>query len=104
MLAVSGSPHVVGFTIDTLNNSEDGQGIVDAWASGESDVCVIFVNHFDKSLTSSIFFALQDIASPHTLALSADGDTVYMAEVAEKSKPFKLHKFKVVNQQSQSAL
>ncbi len=105
MLAVSGSPHVVGFTIDTLNNPEDGHGIIDAWASGEIDVSLGIFREFKKSLAlNPVIFLIKDIASPHSLAISGDGDTVYLAEVAEKSKPFKLHKFEVVKKQSQSAL
>jgi hypothetical protein len=40
---------------------------------------------------------LQDIANPHDLAISPHGDAVYVAEIGDKSKKFKLHKYEVVN-------
>lgn len=64
MLAVSGSPHVVGFTIDTLNNPEDGQAIVDAWVSGEADVSGCWVDHFDHGLTDLVFFLCRTLPLP----------------------------------------
>jgi DNA-binding beta-propeller fold protein YncE len=42
-------------------------------------------------------FSLQDIADPHDLAVSPHGDAVYVAEIGNKSKKYKLHKFEVVN-------
>ena len=41
-------------------------------------------------------FSSQDIANPHDLAISPHGDAVYVAEIGDKSKKYKLHKFEVV--------
>ena len=40
---------------------------------------------------------VQGIENPHDLAISPHGDAVYVAEIGDKSKKFKLHKYEVVN-------
>jgi len=72
LLSISGAPSVEGVTIDT---AAQDQKIIDRWADGKRD----------------------DIANPHDLAISPHGDAVYVAEIGDKSKKFKLHKYEVVN-------
>jgi hypothetical protein len=40
---------------------------------------------------------LQDISNPHDLAVSPRGTTLYLAEIGDKSKKYKLHKYNFVN-------
>jgi hypothetical protein len=42
-------------------------------------------------------FLFKDITSPHDLAISPHGDAVYVAEIGDKNKKYKLHKFEVIN-------
>lgn len=43
------------------------------------------------------FFSLQGIVSPHDLAVSQNGDTLYVVEVPLDRQNQKIHKYDVIN-------
>jgi len=72
LLVLRGSPGARGLTIDTAAEPGDNP-VIDEW--GKSD----------------------GIVSPHDLAISQNGDTVYVAEVPLDRNSVKLHKYDVIN-------
>jgi len=73
-----GSPGTYGLTIDTAAETDENP-IIDKW--GESD----------------------GIVSPHDIAISQKGDTVYVVEVPLDRKNQKIHKYDVINNNGQGA-
>jgi len=72
LLVLRGSPGARGLTIDTAAEPGDNP-VIDEW--GKSD----------------------GIVSPHDLAISQNGDTVYVAEVPLNRQNVKIHKYDVIN-------
>ena len=55
------------------------------------------VYEIDPGALKPSLICFQDIANPHDLAISPHGDAVYVAEIGDKGKKYKLHKYEVVN-------
>lgn len=76
LLVLRGAPGVRGLTIDTAVETNENP-IIDEWATSDG------------------------IVSPHDLAVSQNGDTVYVVEVPLDRKNTKIHKYDVINNNSE---
>jgi len=72
LLVLRGAPGSSGITIDTASEPEQDP-VIDQWADSDG------------------------IVSPHDLAISQRGDTVYVVEVPQDRKNTKIHKYDVIN-------
>merc|ERR1711863_182732 len=72
LLVLRGSPGARGLTIDTAAEPGDNP-VIDEWGKNDG------------------------IVSPHDLAISQNGDTVYLAEVPLNKNSVKIHKYDVIN-------
>ena len=50
-----------------------------------------------KLICANLFFLLQGIVSPHDLAVSQNGDTLYVVEVPLDRQNQKIYKYDVIN-------